>query len=439
MPDAIERRYLKVDDRYFFPDRTLAFVDDGNRIRVHTENREVMHSVVAIAEARGWRVIELRGTEAFRQGMWREAMLRGIEARGYQPSEAEIRQVERVPSRGQPMRVTTGDPGESPGASNRDGGATQGRSPPADRRGSESGRTEQPDGDSPPGSRAVRAGPRPPVKGVLVAAAAAPYKFDPAERMSFYVMVRTEVGDRTIWGADLERALAESASQPRLGEQVVLTQHGTNPVNVRVPTRNDAGELTGEKRILAQRARWSIETPRHMHDLQRQARLLRHGEVFAEDALDRHPGLATAAASMKLAEQYAQRVTADEPSQERLLQAIRDRLAAAVEQGRARPVPAADWRRGHHGCRQRDRRGRCQRRDRRRGRADLHRGRRGCGLAPRLVLLCHKRSLACARRQHGHRGSVAIKAAAISSRKVVMDDRTWRCVRWAAARLVMRG
>ena len=43
------------------------------------------------------------------------------------------------------------------------------------------------------------------------------------------------------------------------------------------------------------------------------------------------------------------------------------------------------------------------------------------------------------RRQHGHRGSVLSNAAAISSRKVVMDDGTWRCVRWAAARLVMRG
>ena len=56
-----------------------------------------------------------------------------------------------------------------------------------------------------------------------------------------------------------------------------------------------------------------------------------------------------------------------------------------------------------------------------------------------LVLLCHKRNLAFTRRQHGHRGSVASKAAAIRSRKVVMDDGTWRCVRWAAARLVMRG
>ena len=56
-----------------------------------------------------------------------------------------------------------------------------------------------------------------------------------------------------------------------------------------------------------------------------------------------------------------------------------------------------------------------------------------------LVLLCQKSSLAFTRRQHGHRGSVLSKAAAISSRKVVMDDGTWRCVRWATARLVMRG
>lgn len=68
-------------------------------------------------------------------------------------------------------------------------------------------------------------------------------------------------------------------------------------------------------------------------------------------------------------------------------------------------------------------------------------GRRSPGLMDRgdLVLLCHKRSLTFTRRQHGHRGSVASKAAAIRSRKVVMDDGTWRCVRWAAARLVMRG
>ena len=96
VPDAIERRYLRIHDSYLFPDRTLAFIDDGSRIRVRTENREVMHSVVAIAQQRGWRTIEVRGTEAFRQGMWREAALQGIEVRGYEPSEAERQQVARA-------------------------------------------------------------------------------------------------------------------------------------------------------------------------------------------------------------------------------------------------------------------------------------------------------------------------------------------------------
>ncbi len=56
-----------------------------------------------------------------------------------------------------------------------------------------------------------------------------------------------------------------------------------------------------------------------------------------------------------------------------------------------------------------------------------------------LVLLCHKRSLAFWRRQQGQRGRVLSKAAAIRSRKLVIDDGTWRCVRGAAARFVMRG
>ena len=56
-----------------------------------------------------------------------------------------------------------------------------------------------------------------------------------------------------------------------------------------------------------------------------------------------------------------------------------------------------------------------------------------------LVLLCYKFRLAFRRRQHGHRSSALSKAAAILSRKVVIEDGTWRCVRWASARFVMRG
>lgn len=111
VPDAIERRYLRIDNSYLFPDRTLAFIDDGSRIRVRTENREVMHSVVAIAQQRGWQTIEVRGTEVFRQGMWREAELLGLEVRGYEPSESERQQVARAQMRQRPEETQGPAPG----------------------------------------------------------------------------------------------------------------------------------------------------------------------------------------------------------------------------------------------------------------------------------------------------------------------------------------
>ncbi|MDM0108021.1 hypothetical protein QTH97_23940 [Variovorax sp. J22R24] len=340
-PDGIERRYLKVDNRYFFPDRTLAFIDDGNRIRVRTENLEVLHSVVAIAEARGWRVIEVRGTEAFRQAIWREAAMRRIDARGYDPTEVEVRQVQRRLSkkeaalahdqfRAAPSQATKDHTATEPDQRQHTavGNGPQSNPIAEPARGADS---EDTGASRPP--RATRDGARPPIRGILVAAAAAPYQFDPAQRMSFYVAVHTEVGDRTIWGADLERALAESASQPRIGEQVILTQQGTRPVNVRVPHRNAEGELMGDRKIVAQRARWSIETPDHVREIQRRAQWIRSGQ-WAGESVDQRPELAAAAAGLKLAEQFARRVTSDAPSQERLLHMIRERMAAAMEQGR---------------------------------------------------------------------------------------------------------
>lgn len=198
-----------------------------------------------------------------------------------------------------------------------------------------------PSGRSGPRARTARNGARAPVVGVLVAAAAAPYRFDPDQRMSFYVTVRTEVGDRMVWGTDLERALAESASQPRIGASVALSHQGTTAVDVRVPERNEAGDLVGEKKIVAQRARWRIETVDHMRSLQQTSDLFRNDQEMSPTSLQAQPNLAAASAGAKLAEQYAQRVTADGPSQQRLVRAIRDRLAEALAQGRDIHLPAS--------------------------------------------------------------------------------------------------
>lgn len=314
VPDAIEQNYLRIDDRFFFPDRTLAFIDDGHRIRVGTENLEVLRNVVAIAQARGWQAISLRGTEAFRQNLWREATLRGIEVGGYEPTPAEIQQLQRMQARRHPSR-----------------GAGQGPAAP------DSGpdpRRQLKDGPR------SREGSRPPIQGLLVAAGAAPYRFDATQRMSFYATVRSEAGERTVWGADLERALAESASRPRLGDEVVLRQEGTHPVKVRAAPRDMAGDAISEKTLVVQRARWRVETADHLRAMKRHAEHMRTGGTLFETSLRQEPGLAAAGAVLELAAQYARRVTTDRASQQGLMHLIRERMAEALEQGRSIRLPA---------------------------------------------------------------------------------------------------
>lgn len=337
VPDAIERRYLRVDNRYFFPDRALAFIDDGARIRVRTENREVLHSVVAIAEARGWRALTVKGTESFRQGMWREAALRGIEVQGYEPTEVEILQMQRASKPSPPSREKGAAQAPAPRTAPENRGAAMARDGAS---GPDAAHDAVPNPtEMPQDHRSPRTALRSTVQGMLVAAAAAPYQFHPTQRMSFYVRVRTESGDRTVWGSDLERALAESASRPRIGDQVVLMRHGALPVKVLVAERNAQGELTGEKRIVTQRAVWRIETSDYLHAMEELAMRIRSGETVPPEIRRQHPQLATAAAGLALAEQYATRVTSDQDSQQHLVQLIRERIADALAQGHSIHLP----------------------------------------------------------------------------------------------------
>jgi hypothetical protein len=46
-----------------------------------------------------------------------------------------------------------------------------------------------------------------------------------------------------------------------------------------------------------------------------------------------------------------------------------------------------------------------------------------------LVLPYHERNPTFTRMQHGQRGSVLSKAAAVRNRKLVIDDSTWYCAR----------
>ena len=309
VPEAVAARFLRIGERYFLPDRSLAFVDGGTRLQVLTHNLEVVHGVVAIMQARGWRQVQVTGAPAFRQLLWREATLQGIEVHGHRPGALELQQLERARAR-------------SPAAA-----------PPPEA--AAAGGGAGPAGDGP-----ARGGGRAPVRGILLAHAAAPYRFDPAQRLSYYARVRTEAGERTLWGADLERAIAESRSGVQVGDEVVVRPRGARPAAVRVAQRNEAGERVGERKVVVSRTVWTVETARHLEALQRKAERVRGGHLPAGALLAGDPELAVAAAGLRLAAQFAQRVTPRTDDQARIVEAIREGLACAVAQGDRIRLPA---------------------------------------------------------------------------------------------------
>lgn len=311
VPDAVVRRFLRSGDRYFFPDRSLAFVDGGTRLRVRSHNAEVVHAVVAIVQARGWSAVRVTGTQAFRGELWREGMLQGITVHGHRPGAGELQELRDARERRRPARGLAAVPPRAAGAAL--GGVPQ----------------------------RVREAPRAPVTGVLLAHAAAPYRFDPAQSTSYYVRLRTAVGERTLWGTDLERAVTASRSRVRVGDAVTAAPHGAQTMKVRVAKRGEAGERVGERKVTVSRTVWSVETVQHLEARERRAQLVRDGALPADTLLAGDPELAAAAIALRLAARFAQRLTPHAGSQARFVHAVREGLARAIAEGRRIRLPVA--------------------------------------------------------------------------------------------------
>ena len=109
IPDLVKARFIQADNKYYFPDKTHAFDDRGTKLATRSENQEVVRSIVAIAQTRGWDRVTVRGTEDFRRVAWLEASLSGIEVSGYKPSKVEKAHLEtRLARNGQENSIEQG-------------------------------------------------------------------------------------------------------------------------------------------------------------------------------------------------------------------------------------------------------------------------------------------------------------------------------------------
>ena len=317
VPEHIHRRFVAVGHRYYFPDGAHAFTDRGSRLTTKSENTEVIKSLIAIAQSRGWTEITVSGTERVRKDAWIAANVTGLDVRGYRPSELERAQLARAIAKNH-------------------GRVEGGEGTPVDPAASKYA----------PSSAAAPARDRF-ISGRLVDHGVAPYRHDPHERMSYFVKLETPTGVREIWGVDLQRALKESLTNPKNGDEVGLRAIRRDAVKVQVAERDENGAVLRENPLETHRNHWIIEKREFFTERAAAARTVRDTSVEPKAGARRHPELVGTYLQMRAAELAAQKFQ-DPADRATFLTRVRAALADRIARGepmnpillRDRPPPA---------------------------------------------------------------------------------------------------
>jgi Large polyvalent protein-associated domain 7 len=300
VPASVLNRFVQEGNRFYFPDGHEAFQDRGRRLTTTSENTQVVHGLIEIARSRGWTEVSVAGTERFRGEAWRQARLAGLSVRGYRPSDEERVQLIRALAR------------------NREGTA-------------EANESRTPDPTPPSESRTAPESSPQRIQGKLLEHGKDFYRHDPNEQRSYFVRLQTPEGKREIWGKDIERAVTQSLSQPKVGDEVVLHRTGRDPVTVQRQEKDEQGELR-EKEVGAFRNRWGFETRELLDQRAVVADAVRDESIRPQEGVRRHPELAGTYLNLRAAE-LASRVLLHQEDRQRFVRQVRAVLAREIEQG----------------------------------------------------------------------------------------------------------
>ncbi|MGZ9709405.1 LPD7 domain-containing protein [Glaciimonas sp. GNP009] len=336
IPAPIKQRFIQADNKYYFPDKTHAFDDRGSKLATRSESQEVLRSIVAIAHARGWDRVTVRGTEDFRRAAWLEASLSGIEVSGYTASKVEKAHLATLLDRsGQENSVERGTDRQQSTAPERTRSITAKqpeetvKAPSGNRQTVTADANQEATASAP----AAPAGPSVPLRAGVVAGkllehGEAKYQHDPKKEISYFVKLETARGEQTVWGVDLKRAVAESSVA--LGENVAIERQGSKPVTARERMFDENGKAVGERAVDTHRNKWFVGS-------------VDKAEAFAlgdrTEVVKKHPDLAPAYGTVSAARKFAEKQFPDNKNdQARFIAVAQQVVAEKIAHGE--PVPA---------------------------------------------------------------------------------------------------
>lgn len=336
LPERLRRRYL-VDqqgdtanlylDRDAVAKKVPSIVDRGDTLGTKLGHKDIVRDIIDIAEHRRWSQIAVKGTDEFRREAWLEAASRGMEVRGYKPSDIDRQELQRrLDARPQLSVERVADP-EAP---------AQSRARP---------RPDEPAPAMPGRAKASL----PAGAGELLEHGAAPYRFDPKNDRSYFAKIRAEDGTEHVsWGKHIQRALTDAGAKP--GDIITLTRGRSEQVVVDANERNDRGAVVREFMKETIRNEWAVEIhgrgpdrdePKQAAAAPTQDPLKERAERFRtidQGDAGKHPDLQDALSRLALVKAALAEAGVPAGEQERVVGIARDRIAADIERG-ASPAP----------------------------------------------------------------------------------------------------
>lgn len=260
--EQVHQQFRVSGPKFHFKDQPgkLAFKDKGGSMVSASNDERVAKAMATMAEAKGWKTIKVSGHPDFQKEVWMEASLRGLEVRGFKPSEQDLKLLESRRDRTLNNTVER-DVDRERAAPRKPQSRAQEQAPLAtERAAAEPARepaTAQSAGNGKPTPEQAASGALRAYSGQLLEHGPAKYNHDPDEKMNYYVKLDTAQGEKTVWGIDLKRAMAEG--KPKVGDQINVEYKGNKIVEVEALKRDDNGKIIGREMIDTPRNEWKVE------------------------------------------------------------------------------------------------------------------------------------------------------------------------------------
>lgn len=270
VPSQVASRYMVKEGRFWKLEGTESkpgtapttkphFEDVGARLKTQQNDRATIADMLAIAEAKNWDSIVVRGDETFRRNAWIEASLSGADMsrfKGFKPKESDEALLEVAKRERAALTIKAGkspepsaeqeSPANIPGAV---GAKPDTKAAPAN---------PSTSGTSAGSAANPTAKPLDALSGELIEHGAARYQHKPDESYSYFVRYRGSAGDvQTVWGVDLKRAMSKSGA--KVGDIVSLKNLGEKPVTVDELVRDANGKVIGTRPKEAIRNTWEVQ------------------------------------------------------------------------------------------------------------------------------------------------------------------------------------